>query len=293
MSIPVAILGTGNIARDLFRKIQRSEVMDLALVAGRSSTSDGLAEARYYSKDISTDSIDGIVNYGADRIKIVFDTTSAEAHKEHHVVLVSNGIKSIDLTPSGCGKVIIPAVNIEEALGCDDISLVSCGGQASIPIICALTNAARRHGLEVDYVELTTSVSTLSVGPATRLNVDDYILHTEEAISFFSRCFAKVILCINPAEPPVNMQNSISIRVRGNGLRNIDWMKLTGSVSNAVRTYAPGWLMISPPSIMGEDRLFVSVTVTGKGDYLPSYSGNLDIITSAAVRVGEYILCQN
>jgi acetaldehyde dehydrogenase len=290
MSIPVAILGTGNIARDLYRKIHRSEAMELVLVAGRSTMSDGLLEARDYSRDISPDSIDGIINH-QNEIKIVFDTTSAEAHKIHHDVLESEGIISIDLTPSGFGQIVIPAVNIEDALGCNDISLVSCGGQASIPIICALTNAARRHHLEVDYIELTTSVSTKSVGPATRMNVDDYILHTEEAISFFTRCPTKIILSINPADPPVNMQNSISIRLKGNNISQVDWNMWSIPAMNDVRTYAPGCMMTSPPSIIGENRLFSSVTVTGNGDYLPSYSGNLDIITAAAVRVGEYLSC--
>ena len=290
MSIPVAILGTGHIARDLYRKIERSGAMDLVLVAGRSKKSDGLLEAKNYSRDISTDSIDGIISYQGE-IHIVFDTTSAEAHKHHRDIFNSKGIKCIDLTPSGCGKIVIPAVNIEASLSCNDISLVSCGGQASIPTIYALTNAARSYGVEFDYIELTTSVSSKSVGPATRANVDDYILHTEKAISFFSRCPTKVILSINPANPPVNMQNSISIRLQGDDLGRIDWSKWSIPAMNAVKGYAPGCIMTSPPEIIGINRLFYSVTVTGNGDYLPSYSGNLDIITAAAVQVGEYLSC--
>lgn len=291
MTIPVAILGTGNIARDLYRKISRSQAMRLALVAGRRGHHEGLEEAKKFSDAISSESISAIVNHKNEKIKIVFDTTSAEAHKIHHQILVDEGIQSIDLTPSGCGKIIVPSVNIEQSIGCLDISLVSCGGQASIPIIHALTDAARNSGYVVDYVELTTSVSTLSAGPATRLNVDSYILHTEEAIRHFTACNAKVILNINPADPPVNMQNSISLRITGKGRAFPDWHKAIKPIADKVNNYAPGWIISNPPHMIGEDRLFTSVRVTGHGDYLPAYSGNLDIITSAAVKVGEYISC--
>jgi acetaldehyde dehydrogenase (acetylating) len=292
MSIPVAILGSGNIARDLYRKISRSRVMHLALVAGRNGIHEGLEEARQFSDEVSSESISAITNYNKDKIRIVFDTTAADAHKIHHPILVKAGIQSIDLTPSGCGKIIVPAVNIDQSIGCDDISLVSCGGQASIPMIFALTNAARDNGYIVDYVELTTSVSTLSAGPATRLNVDSYILHTEEAIRLFAGCPAKVILNINPADPPVNMQNSISLRIKGDQLDLPDWAKATKLIADKVNEYAPGWIIATQPYMIGDDRLFTSVVVTGHGDFLPAYSGNLDIITSAAVQVGEYILCQ-
>jgi len=292
MSAPVAILGTGNIARDLYRKIARSSVMKLELVAGRSSNTDGLKDARQFSNEVSSDAILGLVDYKKEKIELVFDTTSAEAHKKHSPLLIEHKILSIDLTPSGLGKIIVPSVNIDDSINSNDISLVSCGGQASIPIICALTEAARNKGYTVDYVELTTSVSTLSAGPATRINVDSYIHHTEEAISLFAGCDSKVILNINPAEPPVNMQNSISIRVKGCVSKYIDWETETQQVAKKVNEYAPGWVVANSPSIIGDDRLFVSIIVTGQGDFLPAYSGNLDIITSAAVQVGEYMLCQ-
>lgn len=266
--------------------------MRLVLVAGRSKTSIGLQEAHEFSDEVSAEGIEAIAAYGKKDLALVFDTTSADAHMQHQTVLFNRKIKSIDLTPSGCGRMIIPAVNIEHALNCDDISMVSCGGQAAIPVICSLTEAARRHGLFVDYVEMTTSVSTLSVGPATRINVDSYILHTEEAIRAFSGCRGKVILNINPAEPPVCMQNSISIRVRGAGAGHINWMKAIEPTISRVQAYAPGWSISSAPHLIGEDRLFVGVSVVGHGDFLPAYSGNLDIITAASVKVGEHLLCR-
>ncbi len=288
MTIPVAIIGTGNIARDLFRKVSRSPVLELLMVTGRNKQSDGLEDARKFAKMVSADSIDAIVD-NKDKIKIVFDTTSANAHRLHYEILSKEKIQSIDLTPSGCGKVIVPAVNLSECLGSNDISLVSCGGQSSIPIIFSLVGAARDYGCEVDYVEVSSSISSLSAGPATRINLDNYILHTQEAIKNFSGCSAKVILNINPAIPPINMQSSISIRLKIGKNRSINWSEIVTPVANNVKEYVPGYDIVVAPSMIGDDRLFASVIVKGRGDYLPSYAGNLDIITSAAIRVSEYM----
>jgi len=284
----VAILGTGNIARDLYRKIERSKNLELILVAGRNLESAGSVEAKKFSRLVADRGIESILEH-ASKFELLFDASSAAAHLQVIPILDQFGIKAIDLTPSGNGSIVIPTVNISDAKNINDISLVSCGGQSSIPLIYAVIEEAKKKSLKIDYVELTSVIASISAGPATRANLDNYIAHTEEAISKFSGCPSKVILNVNPAAPPITMQNSISFRFKDPASTDKDFSIICDEMAQNIQKYVPGYKITFRPKFIDEVRLFISLSVTGVGDYLPSYAGNLDIITSAAVRVAEYI----
>ena len=283
----VAILGSGQIARDLYRKIGLSDSLNLHLVAGRNAESPGMIEAAQFSDHVSDRGVAGIEAFSKE-LGLVFDATSAKTHLEFMDVISPLDLRCVDLTPSGNGKVIVPALNISDSLPEMDVNLVSCGGQACIPMVDAVIRAARSHGITIDYVEVISVVSALSAGPATRENLDNYILSTERALSLFCDCPVKVLFNVNPADPPVTMQNSISFRM-SNPADKVLWGEITEDVARAVRQYVPGYTLLVRPHVIGDDRLFLSLTVQGEGHYLPEYAGNLDIITSAAVRVAEFL----
>jgi len=207
--INVAIIGTGKIGIDLLFKIRRSKILTCVLVSGRSANSDGLKIARELGISTSIHGIDAVLECG--NIDIIFDATSAAAHIKHWQLIDKTGIRIIDMTPSKLGKSVVPAVNILEATVLQHVNMISCGGQSSLPIINAVSSVVN----EIDYVELVSSISSKSAGKATRVNLDEYIDNTELAILEFSKAKrSKVILILNPAEPPVNMQTSISFQIQ-------------------------------------------------------------------------------
>ena len=221
-----------------------------------------------------------------DNIDLVFDATSAADHIGHWEILKKNNINVIDMTPSNIGHPIIPTINLDHALVNKNINMVSCGGQSSIPLI---HTARKILGNNIKYIELVSSIASISAGPATRINIDEYITNTALAIKKFSgNKINKVILILNPAEPPIFMQTTLSFLLEDD---NINLKYLTRNLYSAidlVKEYLPGYELAFDPKII-EKRLVIMIKVIGNGDYLPEFSGNLDIINAAAIKVAEHI----
>ncbi len=280
----VAILGTGNIGTDLLIKVMRSNTLQCTLFVGRNFRSEGMQKATTLGVNISDRGLDAIVQQ-ADDIDMVFDATSAVAHHEHWPVLHGLGKIVIDMTPAKLGELCVPAINSEEILGSRsaNINMVTCGGQASIPIAHAI--AAVHEGIE--YIEVASSIASRSAGPATRGNLDEYIETTEEALCKFTGAKqAKAILILNPARPPIDMQTTIYAKIRNPRMAEIH--RSVDSMMKRITAYVPGYQLIVPPTIEG-GKVMMTVKVLGNGDYLPRYAGNLDIINCAAIGIAETI----
>ncbi|MDB5002301.1 MAG: acetaldehyde dehydrogenase [Mucilaginibacter sp.] len=278
--LKVAILGSGNIGTDLLIKIQRSEYLECMLFIGRNLSSPGMAKAISLGVKVSDQSINAIVK-DPDCCDLIFDATSAKDAKYHWEILEKLGKIVIDMTPAKLGGLCIPAVNLQDAIEQRNVNMVTCGGQASIPIAYLI---GQTHA-EVEYIEVVSSISSRSAGPATRLNLDEYIETTEEGVRVFSNAKkTKAILNLNPANPCIDMQTTIFAKVK-----NPDIKALTAAVNNMVakiNTYVPGYQLLVAP-IYENNRIVVMVKAQGLGDYLPKYAGNLDIINCAAIAVAE------
>lgn len=283
----VAILGTGNIGTDLLVKAMRSEVLECALFVGRNLRSDGMQKASQLGVPISDRGIDAIVQQ-AGNIDIVFDATSAAAHMEHWPVLQRLGKTVIDMTPAKLGELCVPAINTEQIIEnhAQNINMITCGGQASVPI----ANAIAAVQNDIEYIEVASSIASRSAGPATRANLDEYIETTEQALIKFSRTKqAKAILILNPARPPIDMQTTIYAKIGNPNLPAI--RDSVEGIMSRITQYVPGYQLIVPPTIEG-GKVMTTVKVLGNGDYLPRYAGNLDIINCAAVGMAERIARQ-
>lgn len=280
----VAILGTGNIGTDLLIKVMRSDLLECALFVGRNLRSEGMQKASQLGAPISDRGIDAIVQQ-TDNIDIVFDATSAAAHLKHWPVLRKLGKIVIDMTPAKVGDLCVPAINTDQvsANRAQNINMITCGGQASVPI----ANAIAAVQDKIDYIEVASSIASRSAGPATRANLDEYIETTEQALIKFSRAMqAKAILILNPARPPIDMQTTIYAKMRNPNIPAI-CVSVEEMVSR-IAQYVPGYQLIVPPTLEG-DRVMTTVKVLGHGDYLPRYAGNLDIINCAAIGIAESI----
>lgn len=278
--IKVAIIGTGNIGTDLLFKVQRSEILECGIFAGRSPDSEGIRTAQALGVNTSVDSIKAIQD-DPKCCDIVFDATSASVHLVNAPILKRLKKYTIDLTPSKIGKMCVPAINMKECLDADNINLITCGGQAAIPIIYAMMKV---HP-DTEYVELVSSIASKSAGGGTRLNIDEFTQTTREAIEEFTRVKkAKVIIVLNPAEPPVLMHNTIYARIKKPNLKELK--KRITAISKIIQSYVPGYKITLGP-VVENNRVTTMIEVVGRGDYLPKYSGNLDIITCAAVNIAE------
>ncbi|NCD70752.1 acetaldehyde dehydrogenase (acetylating) [Mucilaginibacter agri] len=276
----VAILGSGNIGTDLLIKIQRSEYLECALFIGRNLSSPGMAKAISLGVKVSDQSIDAIVK-DPDCCDLVFDATSARDAKHHWAILKELGKIVVDMTPAKLGGLCIPAVNLGDAIEQQNVNMVTCGGQASIPIAYLI---GQIHP-EVEYIEVVSSISSRSAGPATRLNLDEYIETTEEGIRIFSGAKrTKAILNLNPANPCIDMQTTIFAKVKNPNIKALT--EAVNQMVQKINSYVPGYnLLVSP--IYENERIVVMVKAQGLGDYLPKYAGNLDIINCAAIAVAE------
>lgn len=278
----VAILGTGKIACDLLCKLQSSSELECKYFVGRRSDSPGIKFAKKYGIKTSSNGILDIIN-SKNEIDIIFDATSAVEHLKHKGMLLKNNFKIINLTPAAIDFKCIPAINITAAQNVNHISMVTCGGQTAIPII----HVAKQVLNDIKYIEVVTTISANSAGPATRYNIGEYQDITEQAISFFSGCNnAKSILVINPAKPEIVMQTCIYLLADTNNLSELNCH--LQAMEKRIQSYAPGYEIIQQPSI-DDGHIFILIRVHGVGDYLPRYAGNLDIITAAAVKVAEEI----
>ena len=283
-SLNIGILGTGNIGTDLMVKALRSPVLNCTIFAGRNLNSAGMKKASALGVAISDRGIASIEeNPGL--CDLVFDATSAAAHQEHWKILDRLGKHVIDLTPANIGRMCAPAINVDECSGpgVRNVNMITCGGQSSIPIAYAVAGALR----DVDYVEVASSIASRSAGPATRLNLDEYVETTEMALrKFVGVQKAKAILILNPAHPPIDMQTTIYVHARS---YDVDAARqAVEPMVGRLKRYVPGFDLIVPPTLEG-GRLITTIKVRGNGDYLPQYAGNLDIINCAAIAVAEAI----
>ena len=276
----VAVLGSGNIGTDLLVKIQRSKYLQCVAFIGRSINSQGMNKAISLGINCSDKSISYIEEH-ADEIDLVFDATSAKDHQAHAPILLKHGIRTIDLTPAKVGKMSVPAVNLEECLNEMNINMVTCGGQASIPI----ANAIGKTQKNIEYIEVVSSIASKSAGPATRLNLDEYISTTEEGLKKFSGVKkAKAILNLNPAIPCINMQTTIFAKTKEADINALN--DVIFPLVRRIKKYVPGFELLVEP-LFENGRIVTMVKVEGLGDYLPEYAGNLDIINCAAIAMAE------
>ncbi len=280
--IGCAIIGPGNIGIDLMEKIRkRPELFQLNYVAGVIESSAGIQRAKSYGIHTLINNIEPILE--DKNTHIVFDATSAKAHLIHAKLLKQHNKFAIDLTPAAVGKRVVPPVNAVEcqSQGVDNVNLVTCGGQATIPIVSAVSRVA-----EVDYAEIVATISSQSAGPGTRKNIDEFTQTTKKAIKDIGKVpKAKAIIILNPADPPMIMRNTIYTHVKHPNMQEIE--ASVNSMVAEIQQYVPGYRVIYPPTYDGE-KVTTMIEVTGAGDYLPHYAGNLDIITSAAIRVAEH-----
>lgn len=282
--IKVGILGTGNIGTDLLIKLLKSEKYEVVVFSGRRYGSSGMNRAQELGVNIT----DTGIQYFKDNpncCEVVFDCTNAFDAVENNEVFAEQGIKVIDMTPSKIGQSCVPLINGHIINEVDNVNMITCGGQSTIPIL----NFLSKHCKSLDYVELVSQISSNSAGMATRINIDHYIRKTQNAIKQFSNAKkCKVILNLNPAVPCVNMQNTLFIRATDLKAGEIQ-ESFNREVIRAVRTYVPDYEMTMFPTTNEDGVLIMSLSVKGSGDYLPTYAGNLDIINCAAIKVLEYL----
>jgi len=287
--VKVAILGSGNIGSDLMFKILRAPGhMELALLTGIEPQSEGLARARTLGINASHDGIQPILD--DPEIKIVFDATSAQAHVRHAKMLRDAGRIAIDLTPAARGPYVIPPVNLGAHMDEQNVNLITCGGQATIPLVYAVSRV-----VPVPYAEMISTVASLSAGPGTRQNIDEFTFTTARGLEVIGGARqGKAIIILNPADPPILMRNTIYILLESD---DVDRKAIVDSVEEmvkAVQAYVPGYRLKNEPVFEVRDTpegkrtlIALLLEVTGAGDFLPSYAGNLDIMTASARQVGE------
>jgi acetaldehyde dehydrogenase len=280
-----AIIGPGNIGCDLMYKILRkSKFLDLKLVAGvvNVEKSPGLQLAQKEGVDISSDGIRAVLARGD--IDIAFDATMASAHLVHAPLLKEAGIIAIDLTPAAVGPYVMPVVNLDDHIEAMNVNLITCGGQATIPIVNAISRVTG-----VSYAEIVATIASKSAGPGTRQSIDEFTQTTARGVVEVGKAErGKAIILLNPAEPPMMMNNTIYALVKEE-LTEEKKAEIVQSVKDMVarvQAFVPGYKLKIPP-MFDENKVTVMVEVEGAGDFLPKYSGNLDIETSAAIAIAE------
>lgn len=277
--VKVAIIGPGNIGSDLMYKVMRSDVLQMDYMVGIME-SEGIRRARDLGFRTTTNGVSDILE--EKDIKIVFDATSAKAHMAHAPLLKAAGKIAIDMTPAAVGPYVVPCVNLNKLTDTDNFNMVTCGGQATVPIAYAINEAA-----DSSYTEIISCISSKSAGPGTRANIDEFTETTSKALEIVGGADkGKAIIILNPAEPPLMMTNTVHSIVKYPDEKKID--ESVGRIVKEIQKYVPGYKLRTPPIIDG-NKVTVIVEVEGAGDFLPKYSGNLDIINAAAVEVAEKI----
>ncbi|SDS12633.1 acetaldehyde dehydrogenase (acetylating) [Pseudomonas oryzae] len=282
--IRCALIGSGNIGTDLIYKIQRSEVLEPVWMVGIDPESEGLARAREMGLKTTSDGVDGLLPHVLeDNIQIAFDATSAYVHAENSRKLNALGVLMIDLTPAAIGPLCVPPVNLREHAEKLEmnVNMISCAGQATIPIVHAVSRIQ-----SVGYAEIVASLASKSIGPGTRANLDEFTYTTSNALEKVGGARkGKALAIINPAEPPMIMRNTISCLTDDEP----DQERISASILEMigeVQKYVPGYRLVNGPLFDG-NKVAVFMEVAGLGDYLPTYAGNLDIMTAAATRTAE------
>ena len=282
--IRCAVIGPGNIGTDLLIKLQRSPVLEPVWMVGIDAASDGLQRARDLGLKTTADGLAGLLPHvQADGVQIAFDATSAYAHAENSRQLNALGVLMIDLTPAAIGPFCVPPVNLKEHLGRREmnVNMVTCGGQATIPMVAAVSRVQA-----VAYGEIVATVSSRSVGPGTRRNIDEFTRTTAGAVEQIGGARqGKAIIVINPAEPPLIMRDTIHC-LTDEAPKVAEIEASVQAMIREVQRYVPGYRLVNGPVFDG-NRVSMFMEVEGLGDYLPTYAGNLDIMTAAATRTAE------
>lgn len=283
--IGVAIIGPGNIGSDLMFKVFRSRNLEMRLMAGIVQSA-GIERAGQLGVATTIGGIDDLLAKKDELgFQIVFDATGAVPHLRHAPLLKEAGLYAIDLTPAAVGPYLVPSVNPQRLEGETNVNMVTCGGQATIPIVHAVARVAGAK-----YAEIVSAISSRSAGPGTRSNIDEFTQTTARAIEEVGGADrGKAIIILNPADPPIMMSNTIYVQIKDTSDGILE--KITSSVNEMVTTmqqYVPGYQLRVPPLLDG-DKVTVCVQVEGAGDFLPVYSGNLDIINAAAIAAAEKI----
>jgi len=282
--IKCALIGPGNIGTDLLYKLKRSPYLEPAWMVGIDPESEGLKRAAEMGLKVTAEGVDGLLPHVlADNVQIAFDATSAYVHAENSRKLNELGVLMIDLTPAAIGPFCVPPVNLKELVGRQamNVNMVTCGGQATIPMVAAISRVQK-----VKYGEIVATVSSKSAGPGTRKNIDEFTRTTAGAVEKVGGAEkGKAIIIINPAEPPLIMRDTVHCLTEGTP----DQARITDSILSMiaeVQQYVPGYRLVNGPVFDG-NRVSVFLEVQGLGDFLPTYAGNLDIMTAAAARTAE------
>jgi len=276
--VKVGIIGSGNIGTDLLLKLLRSPLLQPVIEVGVDEASEGLRLAREKGVTTSARGISDLLKQ--DDVRIVFDASGAKPHRQHAPLLQQAGKIAIDLTPAAVGPYVVPCLNLKEHLDAPNVNLITCGAQATVPIVRAIHQVA-----PVRYAEIISAVASKSAGIGTRQNIDEFTQTTARSLENLGGAQkGKAIIVLNPAEPPITMQNTVYALVDNPEPQRI--LESIHKMIAQVQSYVPGYQLKHEPVVDGE-KVTVQIRVQGAGDYLPKYSGNLDIITSAAVAVGE------
>jgi acetaldehyde dehydrogenase len=289
MTTTAAIVGPGNIGTDLLAKLQRSSVIDVRYMVGVVE-SEGLDRARELGVAASADGVDWLLRQDPPP-EIVFEATSAKAHEANAPRYAEADIQAVDLTPAHLGPMVCPPVNLPEHVDAPNVSMITCGGQATIPVVHAVSRV-----VPVPYAEIVASIASRSAGPGTRANIDEFTHTTGRAVAEVGGAArGKAIIILNPVEPPMIMRNTVFCMIGPDADRDA----IAASVHDMVlevQQYVPGYTLRAEPQFddpredwSGNGRVAVFLEIKGNGDYLPEYAGNLDIMTAAAARVGELL----
>ncbi|GAB2944540.1 acetaldehyde dehydrogenase (acetylating) [Aquaspirillum soli] len=282
--IKCALIGPGNIGTDLLYKLKRSPVLEPLWMVGIDSGSEGLKRAAELGLKVTAEGVDGLLPHVlADEVQIAFDATSAYVHAENSRKLNELGVLMVDLTPAAIGPYCVPPVNLLEHVGKREmnVNMVTCGGQATIPMVAAISRVQ-----PVNYGEIVATVSSKSAGPGTRKNIDEFTRTTAGAVEKVGGAKkGKAIIIINPAEPPLIMRDTVHCLVEGEPNREAITASIHAMIGE-VQKYVPGYRLVNGPVFDG-NRVSVFLEVEGLGDFLPTYAGNLDIMTAAAARTAE------